>query len=266
MTAGGSVRRGPDPCGKPLIWSTAELRALDDIAVAASEVVYAFVAVAGQPSASDEALLDDSERARAERFVRLEDHDRFVLAHAALRLLLARCLGVEPATVRYAQRAHGKPGLGADLARLEFNMSHSGRLGLLAVARDRPVGVDVEAVRGMADALSIADTQFSALEREALRALAPSERRPAFFRCWTRKEAVIKADGEGLGRPLSSFDVDLAPGSTAALTSFDGRPAELAGWSLRDLAAPPGYVAAGAAAVDPGGAPARWRQLRAAGR
>lgn len=239
----------------------ADLRALEAISVAPSEVVYAFVSVVGEPSALDEALLDDEERARSARFVRPPDRRRFVLAHVALRLFLARCLDVDATAVHYQNGVHGKPRLGSGLPALEFNLSHSGELGLVAVAWNRSVGVDVEQVRDMSDALSIADTHFSAAEREVLRSLPPAERRDAFFRCWTRKEAVIKAVGEGLSRALGSFDVDLAPGSMSALTRFDGRCGNAAGWSVRDLTGPTGHVAAGAVSVPLLDPPARWREL-----
>jgi 4'-phosphopantetheinyl transferase len=232
---------------------------LEAIGVGPAEVVYAFVSLAGEPSAADEALLDDEERERSTRFVRPRDRDRFVLSHAALRLFVARCLDIEPFAVRYAKGVHGKPQLAPGLPPLEFNLSHSGELALVAIARDRALGVDVEHMRDLPDALSIAETTFSPAEQAALRSLAPAEQQPAFFRCWTRKEAVIKAAGDGLGRVLDSFDVDLAPGSTSALLRFDGRDGDLAGWSLRDLPAPAGYVAAGAVATST--PPARWRAL-----
>jgi len=241
--------------------SCADLRAVKAIDVGGSEVVYAFLSLRDEPSGIDEALLDDEERARSMRFIRSSDRRRFVLAHAALRLFVARCLDVHPAAVRYENGVHGKPRLGPGLPSLEFNLSHSGRSGLLAVARDRPVGMDVEQVRDVPEALSIADTHFSAAERQVLWSLPAAERRGAFFRCWTRKEAMVKAIGEGLGRALGSFDVDLAPGAKSALTRFDGRSGSLTGWSLRDLTAPPGYAAAGAVAVALGAPAPRWREL-----
>lgn len=244
-----------------MIACAADLRALEAISVGPSEVVYAFVSVVGEPSAFDEALLDDDERARATRLVRLSDRHRFVLAHAALRLFLAKCLEIHPTAVRYENGVHGKPRLGPGLPSLEFNLSHSGGLGLIAVARERSVGVDVEQLREVPDALSIVDTHFSAAEQEVLRSLPPAEQRAAFFRCWTRKEAVIKALGEGLGRALDSFEVDLAPGSMSALARFEGRSGNVAGWSLRALTAPTDYEAAGAVAVAQGAPPMRWREL-----
>jgi 4'-phosphopantetheinyl transferase len=244
-----------------MIACAADLRALGAISVGPSEVVYAFLSVVGEPSALDEATLDDEEQARSARFVRPRDRRRFVLTHVALRLFLARCLGMDPMAVRYENGIHGKPRLAPGLPSLEFNLSHSGGLALLAVARDRPVGVDVERLRDVPDALTIADTHFSAAEREVLRSLPATEQRRAFVRCWTRKEAIVKAVGEGLSRALDSFDVDLAPGSTSALRRFDGRSGNVAGWSVRDLQAPTGYAAAGAVAVAPWSPPAGWRAL-----
>lgn len=229
-----------------MVWSAADLRALESIHVGDSEVVYAFVLLEGEPSASDEELLDDDEQGRAERFVRPTDRHRFVLAHSSLRSFLALALAVEPATVRYETGAHGKPSLLPGLPPLEFNLSHSEELGLLAVARGRALGVDVEHVRELPDAMIIADTHFTAAESEGLRSLAPPERQAAFFRYWARKEAVIKAGGEGLERALDSFDVDESTGRTE--------------WFLRDLPSPAGYAAAGAVAAQEG-ARVEWREL-----
>ncbi len=244
-----------------MIASAADLRTLEPISLGPSEIVHAFVSVTGEPSALDEALLDDEERARSTRFVRPSDRRRFVLAHAALRLLLARCLDLPPDAVRYKIGVHGKPRLGRGLPPLEFNMSHSGGLAMLAVSQGGSVGVDVEYVRQVPDALSIADMHFSTPERNALRALPPAELRDAFLRCWTRKEAVIKASGQGLNLPLDSFDVVVDPGATSALPRFHGARGDTARWSLRDLAAPPGYVAAGACAGPLGASSPPWREL-----
>ncbi|MCW2573775.1 MAG: phosphopantetheine-protein transferase [Frankiales bacterium] len=229
------------------IWSGAQLRDMEALRIGTSEVLYAFVSLAGEPSSQDEALLDDEERARSRRFVHRVDCYRFVIAHAALRLILARCIDVDSAAIRYEHGDHGKPRLAPGLGRLEFNLSHSQDLALLAITRDRPVGVDVEWLRVLSgDVMDLSETQFSETERKVLRALPPAERRTGFFRCWTRKEALIKASGEGLTRDLDSFDVDVSPGSKSALLQIDGRIGQDAGWLLRDLPAPPGYAAAGA--------------------
>ena len=204
----------------PRIWCTEDFRALDAVRVRKSEVVYAFVSLGGKPSVMDEAVLDAMERGRARRFMRRTDCHRFILAHAALRLFLAGCLGAEPTTVRYESGVSGKPRLAAGLAPLEFNLSHSEELALVAVARQRAVGVDVERLRDVPEALGIADVYFSRPEREELHSLRPSERREAFLRCWTRKEAVTKASGEGLGTPIDSSEVDLAVAARSALKRY----------------------------------------------
>jgi 4'-phosphopantetheinyl transferase len=246
-----------------MILSLRALRALDAIGLRDGEVVYAFVGLEGEPSAADRALLDDSEARRASRFVRAADARRYVGAHAALRLFLARTLAVAPETVRYEASKHGKPRLVSSAAPqsvLEFNLSHSGELALVAATRLGPLGVDVERERALADALAIAERYFSKTERDDLRSLPADSRQAAFFRCWTRKEAMIKADGEGLGVPLDSFDVELSPGSPSALRTWRGSVARSAEWSLRGLPAPPGYAAAGAI-QSPVSRPTPWREL-----
>jgi phosphopantetheinyl transferase len=225
---------GADGAAAP--WTLGRLRAQDHIAVAADEVVYLYVALTGAPERADEALLDEAERRRARRFVRPEHGRRFVLAHAGLRLILARCLGIAPEAVRYAFGPHGKPALTGAAGALEFNLSHADEVALIAVSRGRQLGVDVERVRTIPDALAIADAHFSAAEREALRATPAAARPLAFLRTWTRKEALLKANGEGFGA-----------GGTA--------PGRL--WALGELAAPRAHVAAGA--VEAAGAPVRWR-------
>ena len=230
-----------------MIWSAADLRALEGIRVGHSEVVYAFVSLEGEPSALDEALLDDEERRRSRRFVRLRDRRRFVRAHAGLRLFLARCLGVDPATVRYETGVHGKPRLLPGLPPLEFNLSHSEELGLLAVARDRSVGVDVEHMRDVPDALSIADTHFSAAERRHFdRCRRPSSKRRSFL-----LDAQGSSD-QGGWRRAGARPRQLRRRRRARIdvgAEAMGRPTGRAEWSLRDLPSPPGYAAAGAVAA-----------------
>jgi 4'-phosphopantetheinyl transferase len=234
-----------------MAWTVGDLRDLAAIAVPDGAILYAYVSLDGRPTSEDVALLDDTEADRARRFVHARDEDRFVLAHAALRLLLACVLEVVPKRVDYEHGQNGKPFLARGLDPLQFNMSHSGEIGLVAMCRDRPLGVDVEELREFADALEVAEQNFSAAEQAVLQSLPLDEQHAAFFRCWTRKEALLKAIGDGIGVRLDSFDVDLAPGSTSALRSYAGRPGEEAPLSLRDLPAPAGYVAAGAVETRP---------------
>jgi 4'-phosphopantetheinyl transferase len=243
-----------------MVCSLADLRGLDTIRIPRNAIIYAYVSLAGEASSLDEDVLDDDEMGRAGRFAFPQDRHRFIVSHMALRVLLARCLGLAPSEIAYESGPNGKPSLADGIGPLQFNMSHSGELALVAACRDRAIGVDVERVRDVPDALDIADQHFSVEERMTLRSLPSNERRTAFFRCWTRKEAVIKAFGEGLGYPLDSFDVDLAPASTSALRRFDGGAGEGASLLLRDLTPPPGYAAAGAV-VAPSSPPISWQEL-----
>ena len=203
------------------------------------------------------ALLAPDERARAERF-RFEQHRRqYTVARGVLRSLLGRYLGADPRALAFRYASHGKPELDGGGGALRFNVSHSGELALYAVARGREVGVDVEHVHPLDDAEEIAERFFSAAERAAFRALPPEAKEVAFFDCWTRKEAYIKAIGEGLSFPLHAFDVSLAPGEPARLLGAVDRE-QAARWTLRELDPAPGYRAA--LVVEGGGwEPVCWR-------
>ena len=191
-------------------------------------------------------LLSDDEQERARRFHMRRDATRFKVGRAALRTILGECLGVEPQVVDFRYGPRGKPELAArfDRAGLRFNASHSEGLGLYAVTTWRRIGVDIERVRPMPDLESIAERWFSPHEQEELRRLAPGERNEGFFNCWTRKEAYIKAIGEGLSHPLDRFTVSLAPGGPVRLERVEGDPAEAGRWTLAAPTPEPGYAAA----------------------
>lgn len=191
-------------------------------------------------------LLASDERARARRFLYEEDRRQYTVARGVLRSILARYLEVEPAAIEFRYGAHGKPSLaespgGRDV---RFNLSHSYGWALHAFAVGREVGVDVERIRPETDIMGVARHSFSPVEVEALTSLPEGQRREAFFNCWTRKEAFIKAHGEGIALGLSRFDVTLRPGEPAALLRFESDPAEAARWSMRALDAGEGYKAA----------------------
>ena len=196
------------------------------------------------------ALLSDDELRRGARFRRDVDRDRFVAARGALRVILARYLaGMAPTDLKFRYGSYGKPSLDGmsvkDAPR--FNMSHSGAWAVYAVTRDREIGVDVEQVRAELAGDPIAERFFSPLEVRSLRALPPELRVEAFFRCWTCKEAYVKARGEGLSLPLDRFSVTVSPHEPPALLSVDDAPAEDSRWELRALSPAPGYVGAFAA-------------------
>jgi 4'-phosphopantetheinyl transferase len=200
-------------------------------------------------------LLSEDELRRAERFHFQHDRSSFVVARGTLREILSLYVGLPPRLLRFCYNAFGKPKLidAPGETGVRFNLSHAGGLALYAVAVGREVGVDVEVVREGVPCEELAEKFFSRRERAALLALPAGDRRRAFFECWARKEAYIKARGMGLSLPLDSFDVSLAPGEPAALLSARDARLGAACWSLRELAAGPGYAAA--VAVEGGG----WR-------
>lgn len=190
------------------------------------------------------ATLSEEERGRAERFVFPADRDRFLASHGALREILGRYLRCDPGRIAFRTTEYGKPFLAPDSGSLRFNLSHSGDQALFAVTRSRQIGVDIERLREDFDVYEIADRFFSPGEVAALRALPQASLREGFFTCWTRKEAYIKARGEGLSMPLDRFDVSVAPGSEARLLAARGDPAAAEGWTLRAIDPGEGYVAA----------------------
>ena len=194
-----------------------------------------------------ERLLSVHEPARADRFAFPDLRRRFVVGRGALRSILAPYTGVPAAALRFRYGPRGKPALDGPSrpGSVRFNLSNSHELALVAVARGRELGVDVEWTgRTLSDAEHIAERFFSPAERAALRALPAALRLDGFYACWTRKEAFIKALGDGLALPLDAFDVSLAPGAPAALLAGRGPAADVARWELHALDAGPDYAAA----------------------
>lgn len=150
------------------------------------------------------ATLSPDEHARKNRFVFDRDRDAFVAGRGRLREILSGELGVPPADVVFDYGPNGKPAVAGGPS---FNLSHAGGIACLAVHADQPLGVDIEAHREIER--DVAKRFFSPVEYAALMALPEADRKAAFFRCWTRKEAVIKALGGGLSIPLGAFDVSL---------------------------------------------------------
>ena len=180
-------------------------------------------------------VLDEDERQRAGRFHFETHRRRFVLARGFLRELLARYLHTEPAAVSFSYGAYGKPALSNEHESLRFNASHSHELAVYAFVQAHEIGVDVEYVKKDFETDDIATHFFSPVEVETLRALPEAEKAAAFFRCWTRKEAYIKAIGSGLSHPLDEFDVTFAPGEPAALVYDQRDPDAPARWSMLNL-------------------------------
>ncbi|OGQ77556.1 MAG: hypothetical protein A3F90_11835 [Deltaproteobacteria bacterium RIFCSPLOWO2_12_FULL_60_19] len=189
-------------------------------------------------------ILAAAERQRAERFHFEKDRGEFIAGRAMLRTLLGRYLHREPSQLEFNYGASGKPRLAGEDSSLRFNLSHSHGIALYAFSRDREIGIDVEQVRSNADAEKIAERFFSAQEVAVFRDLPACQREKAFFDCWTRKEAYIKAKGDGLTAALDAFSVSLSPGEPAALLHVRDDPREVSRWSLRELEPGPGYAGA----------------------
>jgi 4'-phosphopantetheinyl transferase len=197
--------------------------------------------------ASLEQTLAADERTRAGQFHFQKDRTRFIVARGLLRAILGRYLGRDPRALRFCSNPYGKPSLapesGGD-APLSFNVTHAGALALYAVTRNRAIGIDLEDIRVDVECDSIAEHFFSPLERRMLHVVPPALRLEAFFRCWTRKEAYIKARGMGVSLALDQFDVSVSPGEPAALREIREEGQDSSRWSLHDLQVGEGYVAA----------------------
>jgi 4'-phosphopantetheinyl transferase len=200
-------------------------------------------------------LLDGNERDRAQRFRFPHLTRSFIVDHGRLRLILGAYAGLNPEELVFVTNEFGKPEIAntehaKQAGSLRFNLSHTAGLTLLAVCLDAPLGVDVEAVRPMSDWQEVARSHFSPREIAALHSAPVPDRQNAFFRCWTRKEAFLKANGHGLSMPLDSFTVSLTLGESPALLACAWDPGETSRWSLVSLSLGPEF--AGALAIQRG--------------
>jgi 4'-phosphopantetheinyl transferase len=193
--------------------------------------------------------LSPDEQARADRFHFEKDQVQYIATRGILRFILGCYAGFKPSQLFFSYNPYGKPALINQpfKEKLCFNISHSHGLALYAVAKAREVGVDVERIEPEVARKTIAEQFFSRQEINDLRRLPPNLQPEAFFNCWTRKEAYIKARGKGLSIPLDEFDVSLVPGQPAALLHTRGDPEDVLRWSLRELVPGEGYAAAIAA-------------------
>jgi 4'-phosphopantetheinyl transferase len=218
------------------------------MSVAGGTVEVASIRLDTEPAAVSEfaQCLSDGERLRASRFVFERDRCRFIVGRARLRHLLASRLGVQPDAIELVYGAHGKPALSRRFAGsdLRFNVSHSEDLAVYAFSHGREIGVDVEAVRELRDADDIAARFFSRRENKSYQALEPRDKPRGFFNCWTRKEAFIKALGDGLYYPLDRFDVSLEPDEPARILRLEHKPGSECGWCMEAFSPARGFVAA----------------------
>lgn len=192
-------------------------------------------------------LLSNDELQRAERFHFEKDRKHFITARGCLRVILSRYLGVSSAKLRFSYGVNGKPRLVTSSAQkrtVYFNLAHSGCFALYALTCIGEIGVDVERIRPEFTGEDIAKRFFSPVEVASLNEVAAELRHEAFFNCWTRKEAFIKATGVGLSLSLDQFDVTLSPNEPAKLLRTRWDETEAARWSLKAIDVAPGYVAA----------------------
>jgi 4'-phosphopantetheinyl transferase len=187
--------------------------------------------------------LSPEELQRAERFRFEHLRHSYTRSRGGLRLLLAHYLACPPNEIELICRPKGKPIL-RDSSRIHFNASHSGQIALYAFTVGCELGVDVEQLRKLDEPESIAARFFSTAESSELLSLAPEQRGSAFFRCWTRKEAYVKAIGEGLSIPLDRFQVTLLPGVPAKFVKLATDMGTAADWTLDHLEIAPGYLGA----------------------
>jgi 4'-phosphopantetheinyl transferase len=225
-----------------VIYAAARSDPMEPLAIGEVRVWIARLRVAAEALDALWCLLSRDERERAGRFHFPRDRGRFVVCRGVLRTLLGHQLDVPPAHVRFVYGPYGKPAVRADGATVRFNVSHSDDLALYALARDREVGIDVERIRHTFATSDIAERFFSRSERERLRRMPEEARVRAFFHCWTRKEAYVKAVGDGLSLSLDRFDVSVDPDHPALLRLHGGD--DRARWALYDLRAAPAYAAA----------------------
>lgn len=202
--------------------------------------------VSPQRLAGFAAMLSEDERERAARFKFEQLRNRFIAGRGMLRSVVARYLEVNPAMPAFTYSGHGKPVLTPGLARepLHFNLAHTGDLALLAVTRLAPLGVDVECVRPIKDAEALVARFFSARENDLFQPLNPDQKPAAFFNLWTRKEALLKATGEGITGGLNQVEVSFLPGEPARVLALAGEAGKARGWTLQEFAPAEGFVGA----------------------
>ena len=195
------------------------------------------------PNTSLFSTLSIQEKLRADRFKFSNDRLTFITARGILRSLLGKYLQKHPAKISFRFGEFGKPKLSENTS-LQFNISHSENLVIFGFAKNQSIGVDVEFIKEGVELLDIAKRFFSTNEFKTMSSLADSEQKLAFFNCWTRKEAFIKAIGDGLSFPLDQFEVSLRPNEPAKMLATHWNPNETSKWSLYSFNPQKDYVAA----------------------
>jgi 4'-phosphopantetheinyl transferase len=209
-----------------------------------ADEVHVWRASLDRPAVDFAILLSTDERVRADRFRFEQERRRFIVGRGTLRIILGCYLNSPPEKIKFAYHAHGKPSLSNGLLppELRFNLSHSGDMALLAVTQNREVGIDLETLRPYVDVVDLTNQFFSPSERAELEALPSDKKLDSFFSGWTRKEAYLKARGEGMTYPLDQFSVSMDCDQPAKLLDVKDDPRELSRWFFHMLAPAPGYI------------------------
>jgi 4'-phosphopantetheinyl transferase len=192
-------------------------------------------------------VLSADEQRRADRFIFGRDRNRFICGRGTLRTILGSYTDLEPKKLCFQYGPNGKPSLAGELA--HFNAAHSDDLMLVAVTRACAIGVDVERVRSLDDAGEIVNRFFTANENAKLRSIPKEAHDLAFFRLWTRKEACLKATGQGITEMLDQIEVSFLPDEPARLISIGGSAMAGVEWTMQELAPAGPFIGAVAAAV-----------------
>jgi 4'-phosphopantetheinyl transferase len=191
-------------------------------------------------------ILSLDERARGARFHFDHHRSRFIVGRGVLRLILSRYLQTRPDKLEFLYGRNGKPAIAGQLNgnAVEFNLAHSEALAMLAVTRTGAVGIDLERIRTITDADELVGRFFSPRENDAFQKLPPEQKPAAFFNLWTRKEAWLKATGDGITHHLNRVEVTFLPGEPVRLLSLPDAFQSETKWSLHELTPAPGFAAA----------------------
>jgi 4'-phosphopantetheinyl transferase len=219
-----------------------------DLKLVADEI-HIWFAVLGQPLSRLHTFIETlsiEERIRAEHFYFERDRKNFIVRRGILRRILGCYLNVEPGRLQFHYGENGKPELADAFGNgtVHFNLSHSDGVALFAFACHREIGADIEYIRDIPEMDKIAEQIFSVREKRIFRGLVNEQKKEAFFNCWTRKEALIKAIGDGFSRSLDEFDVALNPGLPAGLREIGTDSKTAFRWFVQDLKPAPGFAAA----------------------
>jgi len=192
------------------------------------------------------ATLSADEMERANRFKFEKHRNRYIAGRGALRAILAQYFGMNAAALRFSYQENGKPALTGEVAGagIHFNLAHTEDLALVAVTRVGLVGVDVECVRPIKEMDALVERFFSSRESESFQKVSADQKPAAFFNLWTRKEAMLKATGEGITRSLSLVEVSFLPGEAARVVAISGDAKAGERWCLREMTPAKGFTAA----------------------